>query len=82
MNDLKEATARSKGLRRAAVRLGRPPKELEGEVDARILDAARKIFLGRGFEGASMDEIAWPRAPESRRSMPASATTEPSSPPW
>jgi AcrR family transcriptional regulator len=40
------------------VRLGRPPKELEGEADARILDAARKIFLGRGFERASMDEIA------------------------
>jgi AcrR family transcriptional regulator len=58
MNDLKEISARGKGSRRAAVRLGRPPKELEGEVDARILDAARKIFLGRGFEGASMDEIA------------------------
>jgi AcrR family transcriptional regulator len=58
MNDLKEAAARSKGSRRAAVRLGRPPKELEGEVDARILDAARKTFLRRGFEGASMDEIA------------------------
>jgi AcrR family transcriptional regulator len=44
--------------KRAAVRLGRPPKELAGEVDARILDAARKIFLERGFEGASIDEIA------------------------
>jgi AcrR family transcriptional regulator len=33
-------------------------KELAGEVDARILDAARKIFLERGFEGASIDEIA------------------------
>jgi AcrR family transcriptional regulator len=39
-------------------RFGRPPKELAGEVDARILDAARKIFLERGFEGASIDEIA------------------------
>jgi AcrR family transcriptional regulator len=37
---------------------GRPPKELAGEVDERVLDAARKIFLGRGFEGASIDEIA------------------------
>ncbi|MGY4475976.1 TetR/AcrR family transcriptional regulator [Bradyrhizobium sp. USDA 3364] len=40
------------------VRAGRPPKELAGEVDARILDAARKVFLARGFEGASIDEIA------------------------
>jgi AcrR family transcriptional regulator len=44
--------------KRAAVRFGRPPKELAGEVDARILDAARKIFLELGFEGASIDEIA------------------------
>ena len=44
--------------KRAAVRFGRPPKELAGEVDARILDAARKVFLQRGFEGASIDEIA------------------------
>jgi AcrR family transcriptional regulator len=58
MNDLKEAPAKGKGSRRAAVRLGRPPREREGEVDERILGAARKIFLGRGFEGASMDEIA------------------------
>jgi AcrR family transcriptional regulator len=34
------------------------PKELAGEVDERILDAARKVFLERGFEGASIDEIA------------------------
>jgi AcrR family transcriptional regulator len=39
-------------------RFGRPPKELAGEVDGRILDAARKLFLERGFEGASIDEIA------------------------
>jgi AcrR family transcriptional regulator len=58
MNDLKEVSASGKGARRAAVRLGRPPKEREGEVDQRILNAARKIFLGRGFEGASMEEIA------------------------
>src|SRR6201987_1282093 len=44
--------------KRARVRFGRPPKELAGEVDTRILDAARKIFLERGFEGASIDEIA------------------------
>jgi AcrR family transcriptional regulator len=40
------------------VRFGRPPKELAGEVDERVLEAARKVFLERGFEGASVDEIA------------------------
>jgi AcrR family transcriptional regulator len=44
--------------RRAVVRFGRPPKELAGKVEERILDAARKVFLERGFEGASIDEIA------------------------
>src|SRR6202048_3069899 len=44
--------------KRAAVRFGRPPKELAGEVDARLLNAARKVFLERGFEGASIEEIA------------------------
>jgi AcrR family transcriptional regulator len=44
--------------KRAAVRFGRPPKELAGQVDTRILDAARKVFLERGFEGASIEEIA------------------------
>jgi AcrR family transcriptional regulator len=39
-------------------RTGRPPRELAGEVDARILDAARRVFLERGLAGASMDEIA------------------------
>jgi AcrR family transcriptional regulator len=43
---------------RATVRSGRPPRELAGEVDKRILDAARKVFLERGFEGASIEEIA------------------------
>ncbi|WP_407150297.1 TetR/AcrR family transcriptional regulator [Bradyrhizobium sp. ORS 86] len=52
---LKKTTSRPK---RTEVRLGRPPKELIGEVDERILDAARTVFLQRGFEGASIDEIA------------------------
>ena len=42
----------------AAVRCGRPPRALAGEVEERILDAAKKVFLERGFEGASVDEIA------------------------
>jgi len=43
---------------RYAVRSGRPPRDLAGEVDARILDAAHEVFLERGLAGASMDEIA------------------------
>jgi AcrR family transcriptional regulator len=59
INGLKKAPAtRRNSAKRAAVRFGRPPKELAGEVDARILDAAHKVFLERGFEGASIDEIA------------------------
>jgi AcrR family transcriptional regulator len=54
----KTSVANKASARRAAVRLGRPPKELAGEVDERILGAARKIFVERGFEGASIDEIA------------------------
>jgi AcrR family transcriptional regulator len=43
---------------RRVVRTGRPPRELCGEVDERILEAARQIFLERGLAGASIDEIA------------------------
>ena len=43
---------------RRAVRTGRPPRKLAGEVDARILDAARRLFLERGLAGTSVDEIA------------------------
>lgn len=57
-NELNEVPTRRKPPARAAVRLGRPPKELEGEVEERILDAARQVFLKRGFEGSSVDEIA------------------------
>jgi AcrR family transcriptional regulator len=41
-----------------AVRCGRPPRGLAGEVEERILDAAGRVFLERGFQGASVDEIA------------------------
>jgi len=58
MNDLKEKPVRRKSPGRASVRLGRPPKEREGEVEERILNAARKVFLEHGFEGSSVDEIA------------------------
>jgi AcrR family transcriptional regulator len=54
----KASTAKKRSVRRAPGRSGRPPNELAGEVEARILDAARKVFLERGFEGASIEEIA------------------------
>jgi AcrR family transcriptional regulator len=38
--------------------VGRPPQELAGKVDERILDAARRLFMERGLAGASIDEIA------------------------
>jgi AcrR family transcriptional regulator len=41
-----------------AIRTGRPPRELAGEVDTRILDAARRVFLERGLAGTSIDEIS------------------------
>jgi AcrR family transcriptional regulator len=58
MKDLKENPSQRRSSAGRAGRLGRPPKELEGEVEERILNAARKIFLERGFEGSSVDEIA------------------------
>jgi AcrR family transcriptional regulator len=39
-------------------RLGRPPKDLAGDVKARILEAAQQVFLKRGYQSASIDEIA------------------------
>ena len=54
-----ERTAtRKRSVAGGVVRSGRPPRELAGEVEERILDAAAKVFLERGFEGASVDEIA------------------------
>jgi AcrR family transcriptional regulator len=54
-----KAAVRPKPLqKRVAVRSGRPRRELAGEVDERILDAARRVFLERGLSGASIDEIA------------------------
>ena len=43
---------------RGAVRYGRPPREHAGQVEERILDAAGRVFLEHGFQGASVDEIA------------------------
>ena len=49
---------KSRAAVRSAGRAGRPPRDQAGEVEERILDAAQKVFLERGFEGASVDEIA------------------------
>src|SRR6202789_2025848 len=43
---------------RGAVRYGRPPRGHAGRVEERILDAAGRVFLEHGFQGASVDEIA------------------------
>jgi len=53
-----KAATRRRSRRRRPARTGRPPRELTGECEKRILDAAAKVFLERGFEGASVDEIA------------------------
>lgn len=50
--------AKKKESKPSPVRIGRPPKELAGDVQGRILDAAEWVFLKRGFQGASIDEIA------------------------
>ena len=39
-------------------RSGRPPSSRAGEVDGRILDAASQLFLARGLEGTSCDQVA------------------------
>ena len=44
--------------KRPQARLGRPPKDLAGDVQSRILDAAQQVFLKRGYQSASVDEIA------------------------
>jgi AcrR family transcriptional regulator len=53
-----EFPTRTRLRKRPPRRTGRPPRQLAGEVDARILDAARRVFLERGLAGASIDEIA------------------------
>jgi AcrR family transcriptional regulator len=49
---------KAEAMERPRGRPGRPSRERAGEVDERILDAAREVFLARGFDGASIDEIA------------------------
>ncbi len=56
--ELKVMATAAKTPRVKRVRAGRPPLERAGEVEERILDAAHKVFLERGFDGASIDLIA------------------------
>ncbi len=37
---------------------GRPPKDLAGDAQARILDAAQQLFLEKGYRSASIDDIS------------------------
>jgi len=55
---MKPKTSDYRRENRRKVRIGRPPQKLAGEVDERILDAARRVLLDRGLGGASIDEIA------------------------
>jgi AcrR family transcriptional regulator len=50
--------AKSGEAKRSRGRLGRPPKDRAGDAKERILDAAQRVFLERGFQSASIDEIA------------------------
>ena len=49
---------KSRAGKRRVGRAGRPPRNQAGEVEGRILDAAQSVFLDRGFQGATVDEIA------------------------
>src|ERR1700678_761109 len=53
-----DAVEEKREAQRGAVRYGRPPREHAGQVEERILDAAGRVFLEHGFQGASVDEIA------------------------
>jgi AcrR family transcriptional regulator len=53
-----KVVTKARSPRSSAVRTGRPPRELAGEVETRILDAAREVFLESGLAGATVDEIA------------------------
>ena len=48
----------SGGDRKPVIRAGRPLAANAGEVDLRLLDAATQLFLSRGFEATSCDQIA------------------------
>src|SRR6202167_5278289 len=53
-----DAVEEKREAQRGTVRYGRPPREHAGQVEERILDAAGRVFLEHGFQGARVDEIA------------------------
>jgi TetR/AcrR family transcriptional regulator, mexJK operon transcriptional repressor len=50
------------------VRQGRPTASEQGQVDARLLDAARDVFIERGYAAATIDAIV-ERAQTSKRTV-------------
>jgi AcrR family transcriptional regulator len=48
----------SGGDKKSVIRAGRPIAANKGEVDLRLLDAATQLFLNRGFEATSCEQIA------------------------
>ena len=55
---MKSSTVKSGAGKGRGGRVGRPPKDLASNVEDRILDAAERLFLEKGFNTASIDEIA------------------------
>jgi AcrR family transcriptional regulator len=55
---MRSSTAKARAEKGRGARVGRPPKDLAGAVEERILDAAERLFLEKGFSTASIDEIA------------------------
>jgi AcrR family transcriptional regulator len=45
-------------MKKVQGRVGRPPKDMARDVRTRILEAAQRVFLKRGYQSASIDEIA------------------------
>jgi AcrR family transcriptional regulator len=56
--EMAHTAANREHIGRGSVRPGRPRRASAGEVEERILEAAAKVFLDRGYNGASIDEIA------------------------
>ena len=44
--------------KKSSPKRGRPPKDLAGDVQVRILDAAQQLFLEKGYRSASIDDIS------------------------
>ena len=44
--------------KKSAPKRGRPTKDLAGDVQVRILDAAQQLFLEKGYRSASIDDIS------------------------